>query len=190
MENKKRITEIYNNLDRTYFMDDYKNQAHEDRPFPIGHHQTISQPSLVLKMTILLDVEAHSKVLEIGTGSGYQTAILAQAAHQVYTVERIPELLTKAKQRLKQARYTNIEFKHADGSQGWSTHAPYDQIMVTAAAHTIPQKLLDQLSPHGRMVIPVGAGSVQDLLLLTKNAQGEINTQKVEKVRFVRLIED
>lgn len=190
MNNKERIINIYNNLDRSYFMEKHKNQAHIDRPFPIGHEQTISQPSLVLKMTLLLDPKEDSKVLEIGTGSGYQTALLAASAESIYTIERIEELYTKAKKRLRKSDYNNINFKFGDGSLGWYEHAPYDRIIVTASAKKIPENLIEQLGRGGRMVIPVGSGFVQELKLVKKDKDGNVEEENIEKVRFVRLIED
>ncbi len=190
MDNKERIIKIYNDLDRSYFMEEYKEYAHEDSPFPIGHGQTISQPSLVLQMTILLDVDKNSKVLEIGTGSGYQTAILSQAAKEVYTVERIEDLFEKAKKRLDEAGYKNIKFKLADANLGWEENAPYDRIMVTAAPADLPEELVDQLAPMGRMIVPVGAGLSQDLLLIKKDKKGKIEKETITKVRFVKLIEE
>ena len=190
MDNKQRIIEYYKELDRSYFMDQHKEQSHEDTPFPIGYGQTISQPSLVLKMTILLDLDEKSKVLEIGTGSGYQTALLAKASAAVYTVERIKELHIKAKERLVKAGYTNIKFKLDNGVLGWDEHAPYDRIMVTAAAKKLPDKLIKQLAPGGKMIIPVGPRFAQDLMIITKDATGKINEQIITKVRFVELVDD
>jgi protein-L-isoaspartate(D-aspartate) O-methyltransferase len=141
-------------------------------------------------MTILLDIDKENKVLELGTGSGFQTALLAKASRIVYTVERIKELHLTAKERLTRAGYSNIEFKLDDGHLGWQEHAPYDRIMVTAAASILPNKLIEQLAPNGKMVIPVGSGSVQDLMVITKNADGVIEKEIVEKVSFVRLIGD
>ncbi len=184
MTNQERITKSYYSLDRSFFMDEYKEQAHLDIPFPIGHGQTISQPSLVLKMTILLDVGEESKVLEIGTGSGFQTALLSKISKIVYTVERIKELYVSAKQRLTALGCINIEYKLGDGSLGWEEQAPFDRIMVTASAAKLPDSLVEQLAPKGRMVIPVGT----DLLLITKNEKGEIERETVTKVRFVDLI--
>lgn len=190
MNHKKRIIKYYNELDRSYFIDRYKERAHEDVPLPIGYEQTISQPSLVLKMTILLDVDKESKVLEIGTGSGYQTALLAKASKVVFTVERIKELHVKAKERLDKAGYTNIKFKLDDGNLGWEENGPYDRIMVTAGASKLPEPLIDQLAPEGKMIIPVGDTPVQDLMLITKDAEGTVKKKVVEIVRFVPLVGD
>lgn len=189
IDNKKRTVKYFYELDRSYFLDEYKDHSHKDTPLPIGYEQTISQPSLVLEMSILLDIDKDNKVLEIGTGSGYQTALLAKAAKTVYTVERIKELHLKAIERLNKAGYTNIEFKLDDGNLGWKENAPYDRIMVTAAASNLPDQLIDQLAPKGKMVIPVGVGSVQELIVITKGSEGKIEKEVVGKVRFVRLIE-
>lgn len=186
MENREKIIKYYKELDRSYFMEEYKGHSHEDTPFPIGHGQTISQPSLVLKMTILLEVEEDSKVLEIGTGSAYQTALLSKAAKSVYTVERIEDLYIKAKERLNRAGYSNIEFKLGDGSIGWEENAPYDRIMVTASADKLPEKLIDQLAPGGKMVIPIG----NDLIIVDKDSEGKVKKETIAKVRFVKLIGD
>lgn len=191
MENKDRIIDYYENLDRSYFIEDYKEEAHLDRPLPIGHGQTISQPSLVLKMTLLLDIGEDHRVLEIGTGSGYQTALLSKAAKEVYTIERIEELYKIARKRLEAKGYDNISYKLGDGSLGWEGHAPYDRIMVTAAAPELFDELVDQLAVNGKMVIPVGSmASWQDLLLVEKDEDGKLSQEKVNKVRFVELIRD
>lgn len=190
MNNEERITKFYEELDRSYFIEEYKEHAHLDRPLPIGHGQTISQPSLVLEMTILLDVKDKHRVLEIGTGSGYQTALLSKAAGKVYTVERIQEHHESAQKRLGEAGYANIEYKLGDGSQGWAEHAPYDRIMVTAAARTLPQALVDQLAPEGKMIIPVGDEFMQELLLVQKTKDGELTKELLNYVRFVDLIGD
>lgn len=190
MNNKERITKFYEELDRSYFIEDHKEYAHLDRPLPIGHGQTISQPSLVLDMTILLDVRDGHRVLEIGTGSGYQSALLSKAAGKVYTVERIEEHHESAKKRLAEAGFSNIEYKLGDGSQGWAEHAPYDRIMVTAAARILPQDLVDQLASEGRMVIPVGDEFMQELLLVQKTKDGELTKESLGFVRFVGLIGD
>jgi protein-L-isoaspartate(D-aspartate) O-methyltransferase len=178
----------FEKLDRTLFLDEeYKPLASVDGPLPIGYGQTISQPSLVAEMTRILDVGPDCTVLEIGTGSGYQTALLAHFAQKVCTIERIAELSIAAKARLEQLGFSNIQYKIGDGSLGWPEHAPYDRIMVTAAAARIPDELFTQLKPSGRMIIPVGPPSWQQLLLITKDAQGLMHQHPVEDVRFVEL---
>lgn len=175
-------------LDRAYFIDnEYKQYADYDQPLPIGYEQTISQPSLVFQMTYILSPEKGSRVLEIGTGSGYQTALLAEFSGEVYTIERISALAEKAKKRLLGLGYTNISFMTGDGSLGWEEHAPYDRIMVTAAAAELPQELLRQLAAGGRMVIPVGPRGCQELMLVEKDINGEIFTRIIEEVVFVEL---
>jgi protein-L-isoaspartate(D-aspartate) O-methyltransferase len=138
-------------------------------------------------MTRLLSPEKDSRVLEIGTGSGFQTALLAKMSAQVYTVERIAELMEKAKKRLEALGFTNIFYKAGDGSMGWQEHAPFDRIMVTAAAGILPDELVGQLAPGGRMVIPVGPPSVQELKLITKSDDGSIHEESMGLVRFVEL---
>ena len=179
---------FFRQLDRAFFIDNKnKEYAYLDRPLPIGYEQTISQPSLVLEMTYLLAPDKEYTVLEIGTGSGYQTALLAEFSGQVYTVERIKELAEKAREKLTQLGYSNIAYKIGDGSQGWIENAPYDRIIVTAAAQEIPPELIKQLKPGGKMVIPVGPRGMQELLLITKDQAGEINRQSVGEVRFVEM---
>ena len=177
-------------LDRKHFMEFGKELAAIDSALPIGCGQTISQPSLVLEMTRLLELEDHHKTLEIGTGSGYQTAFLSKFSGHVYTVERIEELYNKAVSRLTQMGYDNISFKLGDGSYGWEEHAPYDRIMVTASATKIPDELLAQLALDGKMVIPVGPPHLQVLYLVTKDSEGVCQFKQIEMVRFVRLIGD
>ncbi len=175
-------------LDRAFFIDNKnKEYAYLDTPLPIGYEQTISQPSLVLEMTYLLAPDKECKVLEIGTGSGYQTALLAEFSGQVYTVERIKELAEKAREKLTQLGYSNIAYKIGDGSQGWTENAPYDRIIVTAAAQETPPELIKQLKPGGKMVIPVGPRGMQELLLITKDQAGEVNRETVGEVRFVEM---
>ena len=182
------LVAFYNRLDRSYFIDnDMKLFAAIDSPLPIGFGQTISQPSLVLEMTRLLNPDTGCKVLEIGTGSGYQTALLAQFSRAVYTIERISELAEKAKERLAGLGFSNIFFKTGDGSEGWPENAPYDRIMVTAAAGSVPTDLLDQLAHGGRMIIPIGPESLQDLQLISKDDAGEIRIESVGMVRFVEM---
>lgn len=186
--NLQELETYFHSLDRSFFLDDdMKKFAGLDRPLPIGFGQTISQPTLVLEMTRLLEPEKDSKVLEIGTGSGFQTAILAKMSAEVFTVERIDELMEKAKERLETLNFSNIRYKLGDGSSGWQEHAPYDRIMVTAAAGAMPVELLDQLAIGGRMIIPVGTPDFQELKLVAKTGAGEINVKTVELVRFVEL---
>jgi protein-L-isoaspartate(D-aspartate) O-methyltransferase len=175
-------------LDRSFFFEDNtKKYACLDEPLPIGFGQTISQPSLVLEMTWLLAPDKDSRVLEIGTGSGFQTAILAKMSAEVFTVERINELMEQAKKRLETLNFSNISYKVGDGSQGWQEYAPYDRIMVTVAAGVLPDELVSQLANGGRMVIPIGPPSLQELKLITKTDDGDINIKSVGLVRFVEL---
>ena len=175
-------------LDRSLFIDnDYKEDARLDQPLPIGFGQTISQPSLVVEMTRVLSPDRNTNVLEIGTGSGYQTAILAAFSKHVYTVERIPELSEKAKNRLDSLGYSNITYRIGDGSEGWPDRAPFDRIIGTAAASRIPDEWIEQLSCGGILVMPVGQRAVQVLVQITKNATGEVLRKEIENVRFVEL---
>jgi protein-L-isoaspartate(D-aspartate) O-methyltransferase len=165
--------------------------AYADMPLPIGLGQTISQPFIVALMTELLALEPDAVVLEIGTGSGYQTAVLARLARQVYSVERIPELAESAVRRLRELGYANIEVRAGDGGQGWEEHAPFDGIMVTAAAEEIPPALVRQLKRGGRLIVPVGAPyQTQNLLLLHKDEQGAVHARSVLPVAFVPLVRD
>ncbi len=163
----------------------------EDIPLPIGHGQTISQPSLVVEMTRELAIDERSRVLEIGTGSGYQTALLAELAKDVFTIERIPELAAAAESRLRKLGYHTIRFRVGDGAEGWPEEAPYDGIIVTAAPPVLPAKLVDQLALGGRMVIPVGP-TVHDqtLMLVVKDSSGAVWERELFGVRFVPLISD
>mgnify|MGYP001422939250 FL=1 len=185
---KQALLDFFHSLDRSFFIDgEYKEYADQDRPLPIGHGQTISQPSLVLQMTWLLDLKPDAKVLEIGTGSGFQTALLAQFAGAVYTIERIPELAAPAREKLEQLGYRNIFYKVDDGSAGWIEHAPYDRIIVTAAAEKLPLDLIEQLAPGGRMLIPIGSPGFQELTLITRDQQGQIHTSEAGGVTFVEM---
>lgn len=164
---------------------DYQNEAYNDYPLPIGYGQTISQPYIVAYMTSMVNAGKGKKALEIGTGSGYQAAILAELCDNVYTIEIVPELAAESADRLKKLGYRNITGKYGDGYIGWSEHAPYDCIIVTAAAKEIPQPLIDQLAENGRLVIPVGkAYSVQELILVVKK-NGKAEQKKLTLVRFV-----
>jgi protein-L-isoaspartate(D-aspartate) O-methyltransferase len=170
---------------------DLLSQAHQDKPLPIGHHQTISQPSLVAFMTAQLALTPLSRVLEIGTGSGYQTAILAELAAEVFSIERIPELSAAAKQRLAMLGYKNIALRIDDGAHGWPEAVPFDAIILTAAAREIPHRLLAQLKIGGRLVAPEGeAGENQTLLLVEKTSAGDIRRFDLGAVSFVPLVSD
>jgi protein-L-isoaspartate(D-aspartate) O-methyltransferase len=162
--------------------------AYENRPLPIGHGQTISQPYIVALMTELLEPKPEDVILEVGTGSGYQAAVLAELVARVHSIEIVPQLYESARSRLEQLGYRNVEVKLGDGYYGWPEHAPYDGIVVTAAANSIPPPLIDQLKPGGRMVIPVGAPfQMQDLILLRKDARGKVTTTSILPVAFVPL---
>jgi protein-L-isoaspartate(D-aspartate) O-methyltransferase len=180
------LAEFTEKLDRAFFIDnEYKAQADIDGPLPIGYGQTISQPSLVREMTFILNPNESSKVLEIGTGSGYQTAILAEFSASVFTVEIVEPLAEKAKEKLEKLKYENVFFKIGDGSEGWLENAPYDRIIATAAAETLPIELISQLDLNGRMVIPVGPRYMQNLLLITKDSKGKVKQEIINQVRFV-----
>jgi protein-L-isoaspartate(D-aspartate) O-methyltransferase len=166
----------------------YQYLAYTDGPLPIGKGQTISQPYIVALMTEALNLSADDRVLEVGTGSGYQAAILAEIVREVYSIEIIPELGHKARERLEEMGYNNIQVRIGDGYLGWPEKAPFDAIMVTAAADEIPRPLTDQLKPGGRLCIPVGGiADVQSLLLITKKEKG-LHQQNMIPVRFVPLV--
>lgn len=170
---------------------DQRARVAEDRPLPIGYEQTISQPSLVARMTRELQLARQSRVLEVGTGSGFQTALLAELAAEVYTVERIRALGEAARDRLGRLGYRNVHFRIGDGARGWEEAAPFDAIIVTAAAASVPPALILQLAPRGRMLVPVGADSDhQSLLVITKDETGRVLQQELCGVRFVPLVQD
>ena len=183
----KAVLDVIRTTPRHLFLDEaMAHRAYEDTALPIGHQQTLSQPYIVARMTeLLLAGGPLQRVLEIGTGSGYQTAVLAQLVENVFSVERIRPLQFMAKQRLRQLKLYNIQTKHADGIMGWEDKGPYDGIISTAAPETIPEELLRQLAPGGRLVIPVG-GEAQHLQLVTRTSEG-FETEIVEAVRFVPL---
>src|SRR5713101_2574261 len=163
--------------------------AYENIPLPLGFAKAISQPFIVALMTDLLDIKADDSVLEIGTGLGYQAAILAQLARKVYSVEIIEELGQAAKQRLRQQGCSNVELKIANGYHGWSEHAPFDKVIVTAAPDLIPPPLIHQLKAGGKMVIPAGLPDAQQLVLVEKNGNGKVTTKEILQVRFSQLEE-
>ena len=184
-----RVLQVLRTIPRHQFVPpDVRGAAYANRPLPIGHGQTISQPYIVALMTDLLRVDRADVVLEVGTGSGYQAAILSPLVKQVHTVEIIEPLAKQAMQRLRVLGYRNVVVHHADGYNGWKAAAPFDAIIVTAAATHIPPPLIQQLKPGGRMVIPVGGPfATQSLMLVEKTAAGKVRTREVLPVRFVPL---
>jgi len=165
--------------------EEYKSEAYDDNPLPIGYGQTISQPYIVAYMTEVAKPDPSKTALEIGTGSGYQAAVLAETVKSVYSIEIVPELAKESAERLKMLGYKNITVKHGDGYKGWKEFSPFDIIIVTAAAEQIPQPLIDQLAENGRLVIPVGPPlAVQELILLVKK-NGKIEKSRLTFVRFV-----
>ena len=189
MVTEKELLTFFKNLDRAYFIDGpSKALAGLDHALPIGHGQTISQPSLVFEMTWQLELAPTSKVLEIGTGSGYQTVFLAAFGGLVYTIERLEALGVPARARLEALGYSNIHYRIGDGSCGWPEAAPFDRIIVTAASSAVPEELVAQLAPGGRMILPVGVPGDQDLLLVTKDLAGEVSRRVLGKVVFVELV--
>ncbi len=182
------VLDVIRGTPRHLFLDEaMAHRAYEDVALPIGFQQTLSQPYIVARMTqLLLAAGPLSRVLEIGTGSGYQTAVLAQLVDEVYSVERIKPLQLKARQRMRQLKLRNVHMNHADGGMGWPERGPFDGIMTTAAPARIPEELLVQLAPRGRLVIPVG-GETQHLQVVTRTAEG-FETQIVEAVNFVPLL--
>jgi protein-L-isoaspartate(D-aspartate) O-methyltransferase len=168
-----------------------RSQAYLNRPLPIGYGQTISQPYIVAIMTDLLNPQPEHKILEVGTGSGYQAAVLSRVVKQVYTIEIIEQLGKRARKDLAKLGYNNIQMRIGDGYYGWKQHAPYDGIVVTAAASHIPPPLIQQLKPGGRMIIPVGSKFLtQQLLLVIKDEEENVTTKQLLPVRFVPLTGD
>ncbi len=185
----EELLEIIGQTPRHIFIDEaLSHRAYEDTALPIGFNQTISQPFIVALMTKALFQEGKlSRVLEIGTGCGYQTSILAQLSDRVYTVERIRALQLRARKKLKLLGLRNVQFKYSDGSMGWPEQAPFDGILVTASPRRVPGELIDQLSSNGRMIIPVGDAEGQSLQLITLE-HGETKVEELERVRFVPLL--
>lgn len=185
----KKIVDAFKTVERHLFVPiSGQHLSYKDRPLPIGHEQTISQPSLVAQMIEMLDLEPSETVLEVGTGSGYQTALLSLLAKQVYSIERIPELAKQAAIRLRDLGYDNVEVVSGDGSLGLIDYAPYEKIIVSAGSPSrVPKALIDQLAVGGRLVIPAGDRSSQEILLVTKDDQG-FKTESKGQVRFVPLI--
>jgi protein-L-isoaspartate(D-aspartate) O-methyltransferase len=170
-----------------FVLEALRDRAYEDSPLPIEAGQTISQPYIVAFMTQVLDANPDDKVLEIGTGSGYQAAILAELVAEIYTIEIIPQLAVSASEVLRRLGYKNVNVRAGDGYLGWEEAAPFDAIMVTARADHLPQPLIDQLKTGGRLIMPVGGAAEQSLQVLTKDQDGEIRVQDILPVRFVPL---
>lgn len=183
-----RVLEAMRKVPRHRFVpDEMKAAAYEDRPLGIGHEQTISQPYMVAIMTEALELTGREKTLEIGTGSGYQAALLAELSHHVYTVERVKDLQDRARKILDALGYTNISYHVSNGTLGWKEHQPYDAIMVTAGAPRVPNSLADQLAEGGRLLIPVGDRFGQILTRVTKK-YGRLESENLGGCRFVALL--
>ena len=184
-----RVLDRIRNVPRHLFVDEaIASRAYEDTALPIGHGQTISQPYVVARMTEAVTIGGTpDRVLEIGTGCGYQTAVLAPLVGRLYSIERIEALLERARERIRELGIRNVRFKHGDGSEGWPSQAPFDAILVAAAPHAIPQKLLDQLGEGGRLVAPVGAEGRQELLRLTRRGD-QFLRERLGFVSFVPLL--
>ena len=182
------VMEVLSRVPRHLFVNSsLQHRAYGDCPLPIGENQTISQPYIVALMTQVLDLKGGERVLEIGTGSGYQTAILAELAAHVFTIERVKPLVKKTKELLEGLKYKNIVFKTFDGTYGWRDQSPFDAILISAATPSIPKSLIEQLADKGRLVAPVGERESQDLIVLNKNGN-RIMERKIGSCKFVPLI--
>lgn len=188
VENERVIKALLETPRHLFVPEDRKGEDYEDYPIPIGYGQTISQPYMVAVMTEYLEPDEDDIVLEIGTGSGYQTAILAHLVKRVFTVERNCELLERAKEILNRLGFDNIKYNCDDGTKGWMDYAPYDKVIVTAAAPEIPHPLIQQLKPEGIIVIPVGSRWMQDLIVARKEVNGNMKIEKKFECAFVPLI--
>jgi protein-L-isoaspartate(D-aspartate) O-methyltransferase len=185
----QRVLAAMRRVPRHLFVRDHlRSQAYGDHALPIGAAQTISQPYIVARMTELLELAPHHSVLEVGTGTGYQTALLAVLARRVYSLERIAELAQQAIPRIRQLGFENVKIQVFDGSVGWSEWAPYDRILVAAGAPRVPEPLLEQLAPGGSLLIPEGERQAQRLVLYRKSARGELRRKEGEEVGFVPLV--
>tara|TARA_B110000196_G_scaffold319266_1_gene336821 strand:+ start:1114 stop:1785 length:672 start_codon:yes stop_codon:yes gene_type:complete len=182
------VMEVLSRVPRHLFVNSsLQHRAYGDCPLPIGENQTISQPYIVALMTQVLDLKGGERVLEIGTGSGYQTAILAELAAHVFTIERVKPLVKKTKELLEGLKYKNIVFKTFDGTYGWRDQSPFDAILISAATPSIPKSLIEQLADKGRLVAPVGERESQDLIVLNKNGN-KVMERKIGSCKFVPLI--
>lgn len=185
----EKVLEAINRVPRHFFLESaFDEKAYEDRAFPIGEGQTISQPYTVAYQTQLLELEPFQKVLEIGTGSAYQAVVLAEMGAQVFTIERQKKLYDSNREFSFLKKYHSIKFFYGDGYEGLPTYGPFDRVLITAAAPEIPQKLVQQLKPGGMMVIPVGAGDVQQMMRITKLASGALKEEVFEHFSFVPML--
>jgi protein-L-isoaspartate(D-aspartate) O-methyltransferase len=186
----EKVLEAINRIPRHFFLDSaFDEKAYEDKAFPIGEGQTISQPYTVAYQTQLLDVKPFEKVLEIGTGSAYQATVLAEMGIQLYTIERQRKLFEANKSFPYLKKYPTIKFFYGDGYEGLPTYAPFDKVIITAAAPEIPQKLVEQLKPGGMMVIPLGSGDVQQMMRITKLPNGALKEEVFDQFSFVPMVE-
>ena len=186
----KRVLKAMETVPRHLFVEKHQQQlAYFDGPLPIGHKQTISQPYIVAFMTEELRIQAHHTVLEIGTGCGYQSAILSMLAKIVVSLEYVAKLAETASNRLTKLNYSNIKVYNVNGFDGWKENAPYDRIIGTAAPTSMPDKLIEQLSPQGRMIIPIGSMFDQSLFIITKNKKGIVKIKRSLSVRFVPMVD-
>ncbi|MGM0508717.1 MAG: protein-L-isoaspartate(D-aspartate) O-methyltransferase [Fusobacteriota bacterium] len=187
----KKLLQVMKTVKRHEFIPKTKREkAYEDHPITIAGGQTISQPYIVAFMTEKLNIKSSDKILEIGTGSGYQTVILAKLAKKVYTVERIPELYNSSKNKFEELGINNIECILGNGFKGYKKEAPYDGIIVTAAPKSVPKELIKQLKEDGNLILPVGSGMVQDLKICKKGYDGVVKSKSLMKVRFVPMLDD
>lgn len=186
----EKLLNAINNVPRHYFLDSaFDKVAYEDRAFPIAESQTISQPYTVAYQTQLLEIKQYDKVLEIGTGSGYQAIVLGEMGALVYTIERQKKLFDEHRDFILRKKYPNIKYFYGDGYEGLPTYAPFDKIIVTAAAPAVPPKLVEQLKKGGKMIIPVGEGTVQIMKRITKNHDGIATEEVLDKFSFVPMVE-
>jgi protein-L-isoaspartate(D-aspartate) O-methyltransferase len=184
-----RVIEAMNQVPRHFFVDEgLRGHAYTNGPLPIGHKQTISQPYMVAAMSAALQLHGHERVLEIGTGSGYQTAVLAMLAKRVYSIERIAALAARARKVLDQLQISNVNIKIADGTLGWKDQAPFDGILVAAGAPDVPQEYLAQLAVGGKLVLPVGGLNQQSLIRITRQGDDQFQREELMGCRFVPLI--
>jgi protein-L-isoaspartate(D-aspartate) O-methyltransferase len=180
-----RVLEVMGRVPRHEFVPlELTAYAYADQPLPIGYEKTISQPFIIALMTDLVEIQPTDRVLEIGTGLGYHTAVLAELSAQVYSIEIIEELAVQAPKRLGPLGYTNVETRIANGEHGWPEHAPFDKIVVCAACELVPTAFINQLKPGGKMVIPAGLADAQNLMVVEKNLEGRVKTREILPVRF------